>query len=277
MRENQDRQKIKESLHGVFEENPFSDETKQRWLMEIEKGRHQQKWARNSLFPSLLSMGVALIFFIGLGWFLMQQMGVEGDNASDHPSMEEGEGMDPPQTKKGGEENLPAEKNDLQEKVLELKRQEEVDMKEFLSYFYEELNKGYTCYPLGQHDGYYYQSKEEVMEGILSVLEKAQPEDPKLKKDLSHLEEMIEDYLYVSRKFPPEESHAGPANHYYYIVGLLNDLYSGIVVGETTELNGFSEVGNGDQVDVIEEMAKGRMYPTPEGPLVKVGKSPFNR
>ncbi|WP_061809003.1 hypothetical protein [Rossellomorea vietnamensis] len=263
MRENQDKQKIKESLHGVFDENPFSDETKKRWLMEIEKGRHQRKWTKTSLFPRLLSIGVALVFFIGFGWFLVQQIGIEGDNASDHGP-----------TKEGGEENLQAGKSDLEEKVLELKRQEEVDMKEFLSYFHEELNKDYTSYPLGQHDGYYYQSKEEVMEGILSVLEKAQPEDPKLKKDLRHLEEMIDNYLYVSRKFPPEENHAGPANHYYYIVGLLNDLYSIIVVGETTELNGFSEVGNGDQVDVIEEMTKGRMYPTPEGPLVNVGKSP---
>jgi hypothetical protein len=275
LRENQDKQKIKESLHEVFNGNPFSDETKQRWLMEIEKGKHQQKWARNSLFPRLLTIGVALVFFMGFGWFLMQQIGGEGDNASVQPPTEEEEGVDPPPKKEGGEENLPAEKNDLQEKVLELKRQEEVDMEEFLSYFHKELNNDYTSYPLGQHDGYYYQSKEEVMEGILSVLEKAQPEDPTLKRDLSHLEGLMEEFLYVSRKFPPEEDRPDRAKVYYYTVGLIDDLYSVMVLGETKVLNGFSEVGNGEKVDMIEAMAGGsRVFPDPEGPLVNEGMIP---
>lgn len=276
MRENQEKQKIKESLHGVFKDNPFSDETKNRWLMEIEKGRDQRKGTRNSFFPRLLSIGVALVFFIGFGWFLMQQIGIEGDNASDHPSIEEGEVTDPPPTKEGGEENLPAETKDLQEKVLELKRQEEVDMKEFLTYFHEEVNKGYTSYPLDQHDGYYYQSKEEVMEGILSVLGKAYVTDSKLKRDLSHLEELCEEFLYVSRKFPPEQERSDPAKVYYYTVGLIDDLYSVMVLGESKVLNGYSEIGNGDQIEVIQAVGnRSRMYPYPDGPLVNEGKDPL--
>ena len=260
MREDQDKQKIKESLHEVFHDNPFSDEMKHRWMMEIAKERHQRKSSKSSLIPRLLSIGVALVFFIGFGWFLLQQVGVEGDNASEHPPTEEEGGKD-----------TPVESEGLQEKVLELKRQEKVDMEEFLSYFHGELNKDYKSYPLGQHDGYYYQSKEEVMEGILSVLGKARPEDPKLKRDLSHLEELIEEFLYVSRKFPPEHERSDPALVYYYTVGLINDLYSVIVVGETSELNGYSVVGNGEEVDVIEAIGKRMMYPSPEGPLVNGG------
>ncbi|MCC5803892.1 hypothetical protein [Rossellomorea vietnamensis] len=262
MRENQDKQEIKESLNDLYRDNPFSDDTKQRWLMEIEQeGRRRRTM---SLFPRVLSIGVAVIFFIGFGWFLLQQVGVEGDNASDHPPTEE------------GKKNLPAEKDDLQEKVLELKRQEEVDMKEFLTYFHGEVNKGYTSYPPDQHDGYYYQSKEEVLEGVLSVLGKAYTTDSKLKRDLSHLEELCEEFLYVSRKFPPEQERSDPAKVYYYTVGLIDDLYSVLVLGETKVLNGYSEVGNGDQVDVIEAVAnRSGMYPDSDKPLVNEGKKPL--
>ena len=256
MRENKDKQKIKESLHEVFNDNPFSDETKQRWLMEIHKERQQQRSI--SLFPRLLSMGAAFAFFIGFGWFLLQQIGVEGDHGSERPPIEE-----------GIEEDIPPESIRVQEKVLELKRQEEVDMVEFLSYFHEEVNKDYISYPLDMQDGFYYQSKEEVMEGILSVLGKAYTEDSRLKRDLSHLEELCEEFLYVSRKFPPEQKRSDPAMVYYYTVGLIDDLYSVIVVGETNDLNGYSEVGNGDQVDVIKAVGnRSGMYPYPDGPLV---------
>ncbi|MCA1055225.1 hypothetical protein LCM10_09515 [Rossellomorea aquimaris] len=257
MRNNQEQREIQESLRELFKENPYSGRTKRRWLDELDKGSRVYTQKRPNLIPGILSIAVAMVFFTGFAFFLLQKW-EEGRTHLQEPVVEAPTGVT----------ELDEEKK-LDKKVEELMSQEEVDIKDFLTYFYDEFTNGYKSYPMGSHDGYYYQSKEEVAEGVLSVLEKMRPENEKLKGDLDRLEVLLEEFLYTSRKFPPDYERPDPAKVYYYSVGLIADLHQVIVLGGEEDLNGFSLSGNGRHTDVIKAIADGsRVYPDPESPLI---------
>ncbi|QTC40385.1 hypothetical protein I7V34_14495 [Bacillus sp. V3] len=265
MQNDQEKREIQDSLQDVFKDNPYNERMKERWLDEIGKKRrvNSRRWI--DLFPGILSIGVALIFFIGFGFFLMQKWD-EGDSAKQAQPQKPAEEAP---THSEVIDDRSTDSRDLDKKVSELTSQDHVDINEFLSYFYKELTEGYISYPRGSHDGYFYQSKEEVAEGMLSALNQTKTEDEKLKEDLDRLEVLLEEFLYTSRKFPPSENRPDPANLYYYITGLITDLHEVIVLGGEEDLNGFSLSGDGRHEDVIKQMAGGsRMYPDPEQPLI---------
>jgi hypothetical protein len=261
LQNNQEKREIQNSLKDFFKDNPYDERMKERWLNELVKGVRVQRQRNTYLFPRILSIGVAMVFFFAFGMYLLQEWD-EREHA--HP-------QEPAEETPAGSKVIDdsADTKDLDQKVAELKSQENVDSDEFLSYFYKEMTEGYKSYPMHSHDGYYYQSKEEVAEGVLSVLEKTQTENDKLNKDFERLEVLLEEFLYASQKFPPDYERPDPAKLYYYITGLITDLHHVVVLEGEEDLNGFSLSGNGRYVDVIKHIADGsRVYPDPERPLI---------